>query len=102
MENFTGKTNLKHDSFISSLLYNIQNAQQYFYIETNYLIWKIQTLLFPYISYKYVSNQIESKTKYSPFDPPTLVYPELFLPLLSCFSYISVVTYFHLFQGYEK
>ena len=92
---------LKTDSIISTFLLFIDDLHRYFNLDSSYFIWKIKTLLFPYIKYDCTSNQIENNSRAALLQPD-LRYPELFLPLLSFFLYTSIVTYIHLYQGFSS
>ena len=75
--------------------YNLNNnIKQYFIIDSNYLIWKIKYLIFPYFNTFSNTNENESNSKNSLFFELNLKYPEFFLTTLSFLFYIFQITFY--------
>ena len=79
---------------------NYPNLNKYFLVDSNYIIWKFKKLLIPFFNYNYTPNQIESNSTKSFFYPPKLIYPELFLPLLSFLFYVFLTTLYRMSKSY--
>ena len=87
-------------NYFHTTIVNITSLQNYFLVDSNYIIWKIKKLLIPFLDYEYSPNEIESNTKKTPFYPPNLYYPELFTPLLSFLFYIFLTTFYRMSKSY--
>ncbi len=79
---------------------NYPNLNKYFLVDSNYIIWKLKKLLIPFFNYDCIPNQIESNSTKSFFYPPKLIYPELFLPLLSFLFYVFLTTLYRMSKNH--
>jgi hypothetical protein len=74
-----------------------------FQVDTNYIIWKFKTLLFPYITYTFYPNYSETPASTKMYlnlneciiksNKPSLSYIELLLPTITLLYYITLATF---------
>lgn len=74
-----------------------------FQVDTNYIIWKLKMLLFPYITYSFYPNYSETPSSTKTYlnlneyiiksNKPSLSYIELLLPTITLLYYITISTF---------
>ena len=90
------RAKLKSNTFTDESLEVLKTIPQLFSVDSNYLIWKIKTLIYPYKDHEYIPQKQETSAKFSTNDPPLLSYPEFFLPLLGYLAFNFVATLIHI------
>ena len=81
----------------------MKTLNESFQVDTNYIIWKLKMLLFPYITYSFYPNYSETPSSTKTYlnlneyiiksNKPSLSYIELLLPTITLLYYITISTF---------